>query len=114
MQIDLSSNRFPFQYRGKRIKITKADLFLVFDDAGARVLQTFSLSSTNPPSSGPSPVQLSPVASLGNAPHFTTSTPPTPSPATPGGPVSWLLQYNGDLSQLAITDIFLLCEFSAS
>jgi hypothetical protein len=25
-----------------------------------------------------------------------------------------LLQYNGDLSQLAITDIFLLCEFSAS
>ena len=27
---------------------------------------------------------------------------------------SWLLQYNGDLSQLALTDIFLLCEFSAS
>jgi hypothetical protein len=114
MQIDLSSNRFPFQYRAKRIKITKADLFVVFDDSGTSALQTFLLSSPNPPNSGTSPVRLSPISSPGNVPHFATLTPPTPLPATPGGPISWFLQYNGDLTQLAITDIFLLCEFSAS
>jgi Salmonella virulence plasmid 65kDa B protein len=54
------------------------------------------------------------VNGLGNAPHFSTSNPPAPSPATQGGKNSWILQYAGDLSQLPITDIFLVCAFSAN
>ena len=114
MQINLSNDRFPFQYRGKHIAITKADLFVVFNDSTTGALQTFSLAAPAPPNSAPSLVPLSPLNGLGNAPHFSTSKPPAPSSATQGGPNSWILQYAGDLSQLAVTDMFLVCEFSAS
>jgi hypothetical protein len=115
MQIILSNDRFPFQYRGKTIKITHADLFVVFGDSGSASLQTFSVSAPNGTSSTTAnSVQLSPSVSVGNAPHFSTAKPPAPAPPTQGGPNSWILQYPGDLSQLAIADMFLVCGFSAS
>jgi Tc toxin complex TcA C-terminal TcB-binding domain/Neuraminidase-like domain/Salmonella virulence plasmid 28.1kDa A protein len=114
MQINLSNGRFPFQFRSKSIKITKADLFVIFDDSSASALQPFSLFAPNVSNFTPSPIQLSPASPVGNTPHFSTSNPPAPSSATQGGPISWTLQYGGDLSQLPIADIFLICEFSVN
>lgn len=113
MQINLSNDRFPFQYRGKTITIGKADLFVVLNGSDSGGLQTFSISIPNPPNGAPGPVPLSSVGSLGDAPHFSTASPPAPSQATQGGPKSWILQYAGDLSAVAPADIFLLCEYSA-
>jgi Tc toxin complex TcA C-terminal TcB-binding domain/Neuraminidase-like domain/Salmonella virulence plasmid 28.1kDa A protein len=114
MQINLSSDRFPFQYRGKKIIITRADLFVLFSDSTPTSLQAFSLYAPNPSGFAPSPVALSGVDNPSGAPHFAISNPPVPSPATQGGPNCWILQYPGDLSQLAIADMFLVCSFIAS
>jgi hypothetical protein len=113
MQIILSSDRFPFQYRGKTITITKADLFIVFGDSSPGTLEAFSLYAPNLSGSTPSPAALSGVDDPAAAPHFAISNPPAPSPATQGGPNCWILQYAGDLSQLAILDMFLICTFTA-
>jgi len=112
MQINLSNERFPFQYRGRTIAISKADLFVVLTDSGADSLplQTFSISIPNPPNGAPGPAPLASVGSIGNARHFSTSSPPAP---ISGGPKSWILQYAGDLNAVAPADVLLLCEYSA-
>lgn len=116
MQINLSTDRFPFQYRGKTIDITRAELFVVLNDSISSGLD-FSLSAPN----SATIVQLSAARNpnLGNARYFsTTTTPPKQVPATLGGPDCWILtlQWPDDPSQPpitdTITDIFLLCEFS--
>jgi hypothetical protein len=115
MQINLSNDRFPFQYRGKKITITQADLFVMLSDSGTgSALSGFSHSAQGPPNSAPNPVKVVLVNPVGSAPHYSTSGPLLPLAPAPGAPIGWSLQYSGDLSQVAITDIFLLCEFSAA
>ena len=114
MQINLSNDRFPFQYRGKTITITKADLFVLFGASTPAALQAFSLYAPNPSGSAPTPVALSGINDLMGVPHFAISNPPAASPVTQGGPNCWILQYAGDLSQFAIIDMFLVCAFAAS
>jgi hypothetical protein len=112
MQINLSNDRFPFEYRAKHITITQADLFVVPDDSNISLGTTsFSLSPANlltsvTLTSGPD--------YLGAAQHFVTTAPPPDSPATPGGPNAWVLQYAGDLSTAALADIYLVVQYSTS
>jgi hypothetical protein len=114
MQINLSGDRFPFQYRGKTITITQVDLFVLSGSSSPGTLQAFSIYAPNSSGSAPSPVTLSGVDDPSGAPHFAISNPPAPSPAAQGGPNCWILQYPGDLSQAAMTDIFLICTFTAN
>jgi hypothetical protein len=107
MQINLSQDRFPFQYRGMKIAIARAELFVVFDGSiPAAPPSDFTVSVSNPPNQ-PN-VQLSKVniPNVGNAQYFSTVAPPKTVPN------QWTLQCSGDLSPVA--DVFLLCEFSAS
>jgi Tc toxin complex TcA C-terminal TcB-binding domain/Neuraminidase-like domain/Salmonella virulence plasmid 28.1kDa A protein len=114
MQINLSSDRFPFQYRGKPITITRADLFILLSDSNQSAPQAFSLYTPNSLGATPNPIALSAVDDPGGAPHFAILNPPAPSPAAHGAPNCWILQYAGDLSQLAIVDMFLICAFTAN
>ena len=99
----------------KRIKISRADLFVLFTESiSGSALGGFAIAAAAPQNSTPQPVPLSPAGSLGNAPRFSTAKPPAPSAATPGGPTSWLLQYAGDITQVTFADIYLVCEFAAS
>jgi hypothetical protein len=113
MQIALSNDRFPFQYRGKTIKITRADLFVMFAGQNPGGLQTFTLATPAAPNASPAGVALSAVSGPANVLHFSTPNPPKPS-AAPSGPAAWSLQYNGDLSTVPLDDVFLLCTYTAS
>jgi hypothetical protein len=121
MQINLSKDRFPFQYRRMNIKITQAKLVVVFNDSSFSpppgLQSAFTLSSPKQSTTEPDPSTTVPLSTIpnplpGNTLDLLTSNPPMPAPAVQGGPNCWILQCP-DLSQLPIADIFLVCEFSA-
>jgi hypothetical protein len=119
MQIDLCNNRFPFQYRGKIIKIAQAELIVVLKDRDLAANQatnpipsplSFSLSV---PASPATIVHLSAALPISaNALYASTKTPPIPASAGQGGPKSWILECPDDLSQ--VFDIFLICQYSTN
>jgi hypothetical protein len=120
MQIDLSNNRFPFQYRGKPIKIAQAELIVVLkppDSAtsqGSNPIPTTLSFSLSVPTSPATTVPLSAAAlpTSANVLYASTKTPPIPASAGQAGPKSWILECPDDLSQ--VFDIFLICQYSTS
>ena len=124
MQINLSKDRFPFQYRGKIIGITQAQLVVVFYGPNANWPNAMSLALSVPP---PGPPPAAPPASfltanadsnLGSALSLSIplSTPQSVS-ASQGAPNLWTLWYAGNTTNSSpppIADIFLVCEYSVS
>ena len=140
MSIALGNERFPFQYRGKTIKISQAELVLVFSDP------QFQLSyqggkplvlQLGPPGTGaPSPVTMNSNPSLLGGAGYGLASPAKPAPASPGAPPTWILQAQGTavavidpslqnivtsggvtynhLNPLVIDDVFLICRYTAS
>ena len=100
MQIALGNERFPYQYRGKTITQTQAELVLLFSDpqfltdyrnGTSLSLELGPPNATIPPSiTNPSSVTLtSSTGVLGGAPYGSIA---QPKPAGPNAPNSWVLQ----------------------
>jgi hypothetical protein len=143
MTITLRNERFPFQYRNKTIKISQAEIILVFStpqfQANYASGGPISL-YLGPPVAGPPPNANVSLASnqqlLGGAGYKLLPSPGKPTPPGPGAPPSWILQAQGTavaainpslqnnftsggvtyyhLNPAAIDDIFLICRFTAS
>ena len=142
MLIALGNERFPFQYRNKVIKITQAELILVFSNPQ---FQSSFMNGSKlavylgpPPSPGaalptPNVTLNSSSALLNGAGYGLYPNPSKPLPASPRAVPSWLLQVQDTSSAIplslqapvasggvphlnpaAIDDIFLLCSFSAT
>jgi hypothetical protein len=139
MLIALDNSRFPYQYRGKSIKISKAALVLLYSD-GFQSSQ--SIIAPPPLNIGPANpgVQLTSLAPTSNpalkgAPLYIYAKPSQPASPAPSQPPSWILQVTGPsdgsggsalwvtsssggapyhLNPNAIADIFLICTYSTS
>ena len=119
MQINLSKDRFPFQYRQWTIDLTNAQFVFVFapsSSPGSSISFSVSPGSVSlgglpPPAqtaSASMPADGNPATLIGSIP-----TPSQPAPAVQGGPNCWILQcQSGDLSQ--IRDILMVCTYSAT
>ncbi len=117
MQIDLSNNRFPFQYRGKTIKIAQAELIAVLKDRDSASQAANPRPSTfafflSVPTSPATKVPLSAAALPNSANVLYASTKTIPTFASQGDRKSWILECPDDLSQ--VFDIFLICQYSTS
>jgi hypothetical protein len=114
MQINLGNDRFPFQYRSKKVKISQAQFVVIFRvSSNPPSAPTLHLSS--PGSGTPVPVPATSTAIL-NAPIFTLPSPPprTPVSGVQGGPKCWILECQ-DISKLSdAADILLICTYSTS
>jgi len=144
MQIALGPERFPFQYRQKKIQISQVELFLLFKNptflseyAGGSPLVVH----LGPPAAAsPTRVGLASNASiLGGLGYASTAQPQPPTPSYPGAagsPPMWALGADsGDIEKIssnlynevsggssnyyhlkpaAINDILLLCHYSVS
>ncbi|MGP0019099.1 MAG: neuraminidase-like domain-containing protein [Candidatus Sulfotelmatobacter sp.] len=141
MSIALGAERFPFQYRQKKIQISEVELLLVFKNAqfqtdyvggGPLVLHL------GPPgiSSPPSATLTSSLSFLGGLAYGSIAQPPQPKAASAGSPPMWILDAdNADITRInpalqnvvstggssyahlnpdAIGDVFLLCHYSVS
>ena len=119
MTINLTRERFPFQYRGKKIQIYEVDLFLKFRDIhdpvkytvngtplGDYAAKTALTLNMTPPSAAAMTLQLLSNAALlagvpfGSVPQPPPAVPPTPPALGPLG--SWTLAAKGtDIAKIA-------------
>jgi hypothetical protein len=139
MQITLGAERFPFQYRQKKILISEVELFLLFKCAPFQS----EYSSGNPlvvhlgppgVATAPSVTLTSSLSFLGGMAYGSIVQPPQPATAGSGSPPAWILSANSTdvantnlkspasvsgtnpahLNPAAINDILVLCHYSAS
>lgn len=119
MTINLTQERFPFQYRGKKIQIYQVDVFLKFRDISDPVKYTVDGTplgdyaaggllklNVTPPSGTARALQLvSNRQLLAGVPHGTVPQPPPVVPPVPpalGGPGAWTLVVKGaDIGTIA-------------
>jgi hypothetical protein len=144
MQIALDNSRFPFTYRGKKIQITQAELVLLFANAqfqadyasgGSNSQLVLSLGPGGGGNSS-SIALASNAAFLNGAAYGKVSQVSQPNPPGPGLPASWVLAADQaavakldprlqtqvtsggstytHLNAAAISDLLLLCQFSAA
>ena len=135
MQIALGNERFPYQYRGKKIQISQAELVLLLSDPYNLPNYTNNLILELGPQNATTSVTLTSstgfLASQGDvhgAPYGSIA-PAQPKPAGPNAPPSWILQPvqidpslklqindvpTNLLNPDAIDDILLLCHYSVS
>ena len=139
MQIALDNSRFPFQYRGKKIQISQAELVLLFSNPqfqAAYQAGNGPLVVTLGPAGGGAQSSITLTSSSGvlNGAGYGVSQPAQPHPSGPNSPPSWVLQatsaavgitgvgvqvtsnggtYN-HINPDAIADIFLICDFKTS
>jgi GH18 family chitinase len=136
MQIALDNSRFPFQYRGKKIQISQAELVLLFSSPKFQTTYQGSgqlVVTLGPAGGGPqSNITLTSSAGFLSGAGYGVSQPARPSPAGPNSPPSWLLQAtsaavgltgiwvqatsngvtNNHLNPDAIADMLLICNYS--
>jgi hypothetical protein len=142
LTMDLSSDRFPFQFRGRKIEFNQVDLFMSFKESTHNVVYdgggelTVSLTSAKEgvPGSPVSGKLVREKSQMKNMPHASFTLPGSSS--SPSGPVSASLMLEvkeGDIKKIAsplqqkvgpatathqrlnaslIDDIFLVCHYS--
>ncbi|MGH3297611.1 MAG: neuraminidase-like domain-containing protein [Trebonia sp.] len=131
LPMQLTTDRFPFQFRGRTVSVTGFDLYLTFKSPGEPGISTFDLYLTEPagppppPGTPPAPpadpsagkVTLTQDPLLGNALHGTV----TSSGAASTIPNYWWLSANAtgtasNITSLAsqIDDIIVICHYSVT
>jgi hypothetical protein len=116
IELDLSRERFPFQLRGRRIRITRVELFLLLKE-GVTTGNPLSVSLT-PPGGQAVPAELRTNPSYGGVPHVTVD--------AAGGDGTWVLSaQRQDVSAFVsaldnpnrnpdpIDDVVVVCHYSA-
>ncbi len=99
MSIALGNERFPFQYRGKKIKITQAEIVVVFctpqfQSSFAKAPFSIQLgppSATSTTLTGLTTVSLTSTQSFLNGAGYGKGAPAQPVTSGPGSPRSWVL-----------------------
>jgi hypothetical protein len=112
MQLPLGTERFPYQYRGKKIVISSVEF--VFVPSPSTTPSNVSLSVSAPGGATPSKVTLNVAPGLLNgAPYGSLSQPPQPAPPTgQTAPPVWVVQAEATISPTSVSDIFMICPFT--
>jgi hypothetical protein len=120
MQIALDNTRFPFQFRGKQIVISQAEIVVLFKDLHSRenFLEAKPVISIGPAGQTKTISLVSLPRLLNGAVYGTLAQPGQPT-STGNSPASWSLSLefgasNSKIDLNSLSDILLLCDYKVS
>jgi SepF-like predicted cell division protein (DUF552 family)/predicted kinase len=117
LELDLSLERFPFQFRGKKLEIQKVELFLPLKE-GKKPATTAPLTISLKSASGTADEKaLTSSPSLNGIPHVMIEDNAVPNEVKSGEGAAWSLTVDATkLKQVqdAIADLFIVCHYTVT